>query len=137
MGSKSQCLPHGQYEMTHKRPHSHCSVFVEMRFRSIKATRSHYSVFVQKRREKHPFLCVHIDQPDNKYVAKDIRFCAFALLRFCEAHCSILQRLQKPPFWCAFTLIKCVFKNLSFYGYRLLTAFLKTSVFVALLCISM
>ena len=70
------------------RPRSHCSVFVIMRFCYIKATHSH------------PFLCVHIDLPDNKYGAKDIRFCAFTLLRFCEAHCWILQRFQKPPFLC-------------------------------------
>ena len=43
--------------------------------------------FVQKRREKHPFLCVHIDLHDNKHEAKDIRFCAFTLLRFGEAQC--------------------------------------------------
>ena len=71
-----------------------------MRFCCIKATRSHYSVFVQKRTEKRPFLSVHIDLPDNKYGAKGIRFRAFTLLRFCEAHCWILQRFQKPPFLC-------------------------------------
>ena len=71
-----------------------------MHFCCIKATRSHYSILVQKRREKHPFLCVHIDLPDNKYGAKDIRFCAFTLLQFCEAHCWILQRFQKPPCLC-------------------------------------
>ena len=67
------------------RPRSHCSVFVMIRFCCIDATRSHYSVSVQKRREKHPFLSVHIDPPDNKYGAKDIHFCAFTLL--CEVHC--------------------------------------------------
>ena len=29
---------------------------------------------------------------------KNIRFCAFTLLRFCEAYCWILERFQKPPF---------------------------------------
>ena len=82
-------------------PRSHCSVFFMMRFCCIKATRSHYySVFVQKRKGKHPFSCVHIDLPDNKYGAKDIRFCAFTLFQFCEAHCWILQRFQKPLFLC-------------------------------------
>ena len=71
-----------------------------MCFCCIKATRSHYSVFAQKRREKHPFLCVHIDLPDKTYGAKDIRFRAFTLLRFCKAHRWILQRFQKPPFLC-------------------------------------
>ena len=75
-------------------------VFVMMRFYSINATRSHCSVFVQKRREKPSFLCVHIYLPDNKYGAKDIRFCAFTLLRVCEAHYWILERFQKPPFLC-------------------------------------
>ena len=42
--------------------------------------------------EKHPFLCFHIDLPDNKYGAKDIRFCAFTLLWFCEARYWILER---------------------------------------------
>ena len=37
-----------------------CSVFVLMRFCCIKASRLHYSVFVQRRRGKHMFLCVHI-----------------------------------------------------------------------------
>ena len=82
------------------RPGSHCSIFVVVSFCCIKATRSHHCVFVQKQREKHPFLCVHIELSDNKYGAKDIRFRAFTLLRFCKAHCWILQRFQKPPFLC-------------------------------------
>ena len=82
------------------RPRSHYSVFVNIRFCRIEATRSHYSVFVRKRREKHPFLSVHTDLLDYKNGAKNIRFCAFTLLRFCEPHCSILQRFQKPPFLC-------------------------------------
>ena len=69
------------------RPRSHCSVFVSIRFFCIRATRSHCSVFVQKRIENPPFLCVHTDLPDNKSAAENIRFCAFTLLRFCEAHC--------------------------------------------------
>ena len=67
-----------------------------IRFRCIDATRSHYSVFAQKRRGKHPFLSVHIDPSDNKYGAIDIRFCAFTLiqsvfenLRFCGAFVQI------------------------------------------------
>ena len=68
------------------RPRSHCSVFVGIRFCCIEATRSHCPVFVQKRREKPPFLCVHTELPDNKNAAKNIRFCAFTLLRFCETH---------------------------------------------------
>ena len=84
-------------------------------------------------RERYPFLCFHIDLPDNKYRGKDKRFCAFTLLRFCEGHCWILERFQKPRF-CVFTLIKCVFKNLRFYKFPLLIAFLKTSVAEAFLC---
>ena len=128
-----QKYPDG-YVWTGLRARSHCSVFVMMRFCSIKATRPHYTVFVQKRRKKRPLLCVHIDLPDNKYGAKDIRFCAFTFLRFCEALCCwILERFQKPPF--LFVHIDQMrFQNLRFCGYPLLTAFLKTSVFVAFLC---
>ena len=107
--------------------------FVMMRFCCIKATCSYYSVFARKWRGKRPFLCVHINLPDNKYGAKDIRFCALTLLPFSEAPCWILERFQNLRF-IAFTLIKCSFKNLHVCGYPLLTAFLKTSVFVAFLC---
>ena len=62
------------------RPRAHCSIFVIIRFCCIDATRSYYSVSVQKRRGKHSFLSVHIDPSDNIYGAKDIRFCAFTLL---------------------------------------------------------
>ena len=78
------------------RPHSNCSVFAMMNFQCIKATCSQYSICVQKRMEKHP--CAHIDLPDNKHEAKDILFCAFTLLRFCEAHCWILERFQTSVF---------------------------------------
>ena len=119
------------------RPHSHCFVFVMMRFCwgfcCTKATRSHFSVFVQKRSKKCPFLRVHIDPPDNKYGANDIRFRAFTLLRFCEAHSWVLERFQKPPFLC-FQIDLEGFENLRFCGYPLSIAFLKTSVFVAFLC---
>ena len=71
------------------RPRSHYSVFVSIRFCCIEAT-----VHIT------PFLCVHTDLPDNKNVAKNIRFCAFTLLRFCEANCWILERFQKPPSLC-------------------------------------
>ena len=101
-----------------------------MHFCCIKATRSHYSVFVQKRRGKHPFLCVHIDLPDNNYGAKDIRFCAFTLLRFLKLivlYYSVFKCLR----FLAFTLIKCVFESLRFCGYLLLIELSKTSVFVA------
>ena len=69
------------------RPRSHCSVLLSNRFCCIEATHAHYSVSVQKRREKPPFLCVHTDLPDNKSAAKSIRFCAFTLLRSCETRC--------------------------------------------------
>ena len=82
------------------RPRSHYSVFVSIRFLLHRSYRSHCSVFVQTRREKPPFLCVHTDLPDNKNAAKNIRFGAFTLLRFCEAHCWIEERFQKPPFLC-------------------------------------
>ena len=45
-------------------------------------------------------MCVHIDMSDNKYGAKDIRFCALTLFRFCEALHWILERFQKPPSLC-------------------------------------
>ena len=114
------------------RPHSQCSVFVMMRFCCVKATRSYHSIFVQKRREKDAFSCVHIDLPDNKYGAKDLRFCAFTLLRFCEAHCwilRVLQRSQKPPFLCAH--IECVFEISTFDS---VFEFRKPPFFVAILC---
>ena len=70
-----------------------------MRLCCIKANRSHYSVFVQKRGEEHTFLCVHIDLPDNKYGAKDIRFYVFILLRFVKLIVDI-EAFSKPPFLC-------------------------------------
>ena len=115
------------------RPRSHSSVFVSIRFCCIEATCSHCSVFVQERRE-------------------NLRFCAFTLIClitktqrktsvFVRSHCSVFVRLM-VGYWsvfkylrfCEFTLIKCAFKNLRFCGYALLTAFSKTSVFVAFLC---
>ena len=89
--------------------------------------------FVQKRRELHQFLCVHIDLPDNKYGAKDIHFCAFTLLRFCEAQSWTLERFQKPPFlW--ISTFESVFKNLRFCGVFVqisVNAFTITEVFVS------
>ena len=79
---------------------SHCSVFVMMHFCCIKATLSHYSVLY-------------------KNEEKNIRFCAFTLLQFREAHYWILERFKILRF-CAFSLIKCVFKNLLFCGNPLL-----------------
>ena len=131
-------------------PRSHYSVFVSIRFCCIEATRSHYSVFVQKRREKLPFLCVHTDLPDNKNAAKNIRFCAFKLLRFCETHCCILERFQKPPFLCVhidqmrfqkppllwISTFDSVFENLRFCGVFVrisVNTFTKTEVFLSVL----
>ena len=74
---------------------SHCSVFVMMHFCCTKATRSHYSVFVQKRSKNIRFFCVHTNLPSNKYGAKDIRFYAFILLQFSESHCWTLEGFQK------------------------------------------
>ena len=61
-----------------------------------------FTLFLYKTKTegKHPFLCVHVDLPDNKYGAKDFLFFAFTLLWFCEAHCWKLQCFQKPPFLC-------------------------------------
>ena len=42
--------------------------------------------FCTKTEREPPFLCVHTELPDNKNAAKNIRFCAFTLLRFCETH---------------------------------------------------
>ena len=100
-----------------------------MHFRSIKVTCSHYSVFYKTKR-KTSVLCVHLDLPDNKCGAKDIPFCAFTLLRFCEAHCWIVERFQKPPFLCVhidqmrfqkspflwISTFDSVFQNLRFCG---------------------
>ena len=118
------------------RPRSHCSFVVMICFCCTDATRSHYSGSVQKRKEKHPFLSVHIDPSHSKYGAQDVRFCAFTLLRFCEAiveYWSVFKNLR----FCAFTLIQSVFKNLCFCGYPLSIVFSRTSVFVAFLCRSM
>ena len=57
-------------------------------------------ITVQKRKKKHPFLCVHIYLLDNKDGAKDVHFCVFKL-------------------------IKCVFKNLRFSGYPLFDSVFK------------
>ena len=81
-----------------KRPRSDCSVFVSIRFCCIEATCSHCSVFVQKRREKPPFLCVHTDLRDNKYAAQTSVFVG--------SHCSVFVKpiveywgcFQEPPF---------------------------------------
>ena len=70
------------------RSRSHCSVFVMMRFCGIEAPRSHYTVFVQKRREKHPFLCVHIDMPDALITNTAPRISVFM-----RSHCSGFVKL--------------------------------------------
>ena len=111
------------YAVVCLRPHSHCSGVVSIRFCCIEATRSHCSVFVQKRKEKPPFLCVHT-LPDDKKLAKNIRFCAFNCSVFVKPifeYWSVFKNLR----FCAFILIKCVFKNLRFCGYPLLNAFLE------------
>ena len=130
------------------RPRSHYSVFVSIRFCCIEATCSHCPVFVQKRGEKPPFLCVHTDLPDNKNAAKNIHFCAFTMLRFCEAHCWILERFQKPPFLCVhidqmrfqkppflwISTFDSVFENLRFCGVFLrisVNTFTKTEAFLS------
>ena len=124
------CFESSAHNTKRLRPRSHYSAFVSIRFCCIEATCSHCSVFVQKRREKPPFSCVHTDLPDNKNAAKNIRFCAFTLLRFCEAHCWILERFQKPPFLCVhidqmrfqkppffwISTFDSVFENLRFCG---------------------
>ena len=134
--------------MSKLRPRSHYSVFVSIRFCCIEATCSHCSVFVQKRREKPSFLCVHTDLPDNKNAAKNIRFCAFTLLHFCEAHCWILERFQKPPFLCVhidqmrfqkppflwISIFDSVFESLRFcgvFGRISVNTFTKTEVFLS------
>ena len=115
------------------RPRSHYSVFVSICFCCIEAT-------------------VHTAPFSYKNGEKNLRFCAFTLICpitktqrktsvFVRSHCSVFVKLI-VAYWsvfknlrfCAFTLIKCVFKNLRFRGYPLLTAFSKTSVFVAFLC---
>ena len=67
--------------------------------------------FCTKRREKHPFMCVHIDLPDNKYGAKDIRFVLSHCSRFVRprSHCSVfVQKLRGSHirFCEVFTLIR-------------------------------
>ena len=106
--------------------------FVMISFFCVQDTRSHYFVFVQKWREIHSFISAHIDLPDKKYVAKDIRFCAFTLLWFCEDHIeywgeysSAFESLR----FCA--LFKVFSKPSIFVENPLLIAFSKTSVFVA------
>ena len=69
-------------------------------------------------------LPVHITPFLYKNEEKNIRFCAFTLLRFCEAHYCILERFQKPPFLCVH-IDQMRFKNLGFFGYPLLIACLK------------
>ena len=93
-------------------------------------------------------MCVHTDLPDNKNAAKNIRFCAFTLLRFCETHCCILERFQKPPFLCVhidqmrfqkppflwISTFDSVFENLRFCGVFVrisVNTFTKTEVFLS------
>ena len=95
--------------------------------------RSHYSVFVQKGKKNLRFCAFTLICPITKTQRKTSVFVRSHYSVFCEAHCWILERFKNLRF-CAFTLIKCVFKNLRFCGCPLLTAFSKTSVFVAFLC---
>ena len=109
--------------------------------------RSHYSVFVSIR-----FCCieatVHTTPFSYKNAAKYLRFCAFTLLRFCEAHCWILERFQKPPFLCVhidqlrfqkppflwISTFDSVFENLRFCGVFVrisVNTFTKTEVFLS------
>ena len=78
-------------------------------------------------------------------------FCAFALLRFCEACYWILQRFQKPPFLCVhidqmclrkppflwISIFDCVFESLRFCGVFVqfsVNNFSETEVFSPFLC---
>ena len=68
------------------------SVFVMIRFVYMEATRSHYSVFVQKTEQKteqiHQFLSVYTDPPDMIIKGgKDVCYCAFTSLMSSETHC--------------------------------------------------
>ena len=117
------------------RPRSHCSIFVMMHFRCIKATRSHYSVFVQKRREKkHPFLFVHtlicLITNSEPNISVFVRSHCSGFVKRIVGYWSVFKNLR----FCAFTLIICVFENLRYCGYPLLIAFMKTPIFVAFSC---
>ena len=115
------------------RPRSHHSVFVSIRFCCIKAS-VHTAPFSNKNGEKNLRFCAFtLICPITKTQRKNIRFCVFTLLRFCEAHCWMLERFQKPPFLCVH-IDQMRFQKPPFCGYPLLTAFSKTSIFVAFLC---
>ena len=111
------------------RPRSHYSVFVSIRFCCIEAT-VHTAPFLYKKG------------------VKNIRFCAFTLLRFSEAHCWILESFQKPPFLCVhidqmrfqkppflwISTFDSVFENLRFCGVFMrisVSTFTKTEVFLS------
>ena len=111
------------------RPRSHYSVFFSIRFYCIEAT-------------------VHTTPFSYKNAAKNLRFCAFTLLRFCEAHCWILERFQKPPFLCVhidklrfqkppflwISTFDSVFENFRFCGVFVrisVNTFTKTEVFLS------
>ena len=111
------------------RPRSHYSVFVSIRFCCIEAI-VHTTPFLYKNGEK------------------NLRFCAFTLLRFCETHCCILERFQKPPFLCVhidqmrfqkppflwISTFDCVFENLRLCGVFVrisVNTFTKTEVFLS------
>ena len=100
------------------------------------------SVFVASKLPVHttPFL--------YKNGEKNLRFCAFTLLRFCETYCCILERFQKPPFLCVhidqmrfqkppflwISTFDSVFENLRFCGVFVrisVNTFTKTEVFLS------
>ena len=100
------------------------------------------------KRKTSVFVRFHTDLPDNKNAAKNIRFCASTLLRFCEAHCWILERFHKPPFLCVhidqkrfqkppflwISTFDSFFENLRFCGVFVrisVNTFTKTEVFLS------
>ena len=123
------CPPPNRIGLMSLRPRSHYSVFVSIHFCCIEAT-------------------VHTAPFSYKNAAKNIRFCAFTLLRFCEAYCCILERFQKPPFLCVhidqmrfqkppflwISAFDSVFENLRFCGVFVrisVNTYTKTEVFLS------
>ena len=100
------------------------------------------SVFVASKLPVHTALFLY------RNGEKNLRFCACTLLRFCEAHCWILELFQKPSFLCVhidqmrfqkppflwISTFDGVFENLCFCGVFVrvsVNTFTKTEVFLS------
>ena len=109
--------------------------------------------FCTKMEWKTSILSGHIHLIYNKNAAKNIRCCAFTMLRFCEAHNRILEPYRKPPLLCVhidlvrfqkppflwISIFYSVFENLRFSGVFVrisVKTFIKNRFFSIRFCIN-